>query len=347
MQYFNINNIVKFKFEGPEKFCNSFRYLNYNSDAIKEDDLDFIVNVGPFKPDLENCSIFDHNYYIKEGYLYVKEDSYKLLKWKIQIKNFHEKPFIINICSKSSPIFNKIFYIVIEQWIVDSFINFVLVNKGISLIHASSILKNDQAILFAGRSGAGKTTISTQMMKNNYQFISDNYSIITSKQIVFGFIEPLNIFSYNLNIDVRKAMSRYQIFILQLKNILYKISQGYIKIFTPINPSSIFEIGKEGNLKAIYLIIPQNHENDDIKLQQISKDLMIGHLMYNQKLEFPFFNKYLSAYSYVYPGNSLVYFWENYVGNLGESLNNCNYLMHIPTKLDENILMEIVEEIIR
>ncbi|WP_206203429.1 hypothetical protein, partial [Thermococcus sp. GR7] len=128
---------------------------------------------------------------------------YKLLKWAIEIKNFekmNDKPIEVNLTI--SPSILRLFnmsYTLLEGFIVDAFIHYVLTEKGYNLLHASCVAKDDRGIAFIARGGGGKTTLSLNLLRSGFRFVSDNFTILLSNSKVKGFVEPLNIFTYNLS----------------------------------------------------------------------------------------------------------------------------------------------------
>lgn len=90
-RYFNIHDIVKFKIVNTTPFKWQFKniYGSYeNFEAVKTDDLDFIVYLGRFKPTNQDCYITEEKYYIKEDYFYCQKDSYKFTNWEFEMSGF-------------------------------------------------------------------------------------------------------------------------------------------------------------------------------------------------------------------------------------------------------------------
>ena len=332
---------------GDKKFANSIRYINYCSDSQDILDLDFEVKVGHFDANLQSCQILDDQYYVKKDYFYCK-DGYKLLKWKIEINNIESgRPTSINI--DIAPKFmahSSIAYSLIEGYIIDAMIHHFINEKGAVMVHASCASKNGKALLFFARGGGGKTSILLQLINAGFQFVSDNFSIISPGKKASGFIEPLNIFTYNLNDDIYKRMNVHQKCGLKLKNLLYIITNGYLKIFTRLNPVDIF-LDKiedtEMEIDSAFLLLPNNGVSSP-EFKKISKTDLIEHIYLNQRLEFPYFDKYLSAYTYAFPNNILANHWGKYKENLANNLNNNSsfYLIEVPKTYTDDTFKKIM-----
>jgi len=335
--YYNIENLVKFALIGPRRFSNSYRYSNYKVDFISDNELDLIIRLNSFKPDIKDCSILDDKYYIRKNYFYCKEDDYKILRWEVEIKNLESLPIHVNINLKPSLLkIMNVSYILLEGIIIDPLIHYILTLKKCALIHASCIAREDEGFMFIARGGAGKTTIATHLIGKGFNFISDNYTILTPEKDVIGFIEPLNIFTYNLNKNIRVNFIRKTE--LKIKSLIYKLSKEYIKLFTRINPLDIFtNIDKKTKLRATFLLLPCNEAKNTIQLFRISKDKLTKHICYNQILEFPYFDRYITVYSYVLPNSIMSEHWENYRNLLDNNLCENIYLIKIPQIINKDV----------
>lgn len=342
--YYNIDNLVKFVMNGPQNFVNSFRYSNYRTDFIDKNEVDFIVQLGKFNPEVTDCSIIDDKFHIKKDYLYCNNERYKALKWEIEFKNFEKECMLIRINLKSI-LKLKLFNVMIEGMVIDPLIHHFLSKKSCTLVHASCVDLNGDGFIFVARGGGGKTSISTNLINRGFGFLSDNFTIITDKNTL-GFIEPLNIFTYNLK-NVKSDIKITEKMGILLRYTLYIISRGYIKIFKRVNPSDVYgkKIKKFTNLKYVFLIIPKKNLKVIEKIQ-ISKGEMVDHILFNQIIEFPYFNRYITAYSYCYPESDISKHWLGYKKNLERNLNISKfYKVYVPTKYNNSTFNQILQAI--
>jgi hypothetical protein len=234
----------------------------------------------------------------------------------------------------------------IEGIVVDSLIHFTALKKGFALLHASCVSKNSQGILFIARSGGGKTTISTQLLDYGYTFISDNYTLLGPNGQLIGLKEPLNIFSYNLNERIKLRLTKLDKLILFLKNILYLLTNRYVKIFSRIKSEILFpDENDQTGLYSAFLLVPVNTENIGIDYSDIDKETLIRHLIYNQKLEFHYFDKYLLEYGFVLPDKYESNQWTFYEKNIRSNLAGRLYKIQVPKKYNNTSINEIVEVI--
>lgn len=339
---YNIHNIITFKIK-----LNSanpihrlfFRYLdieykNFESSSINNPD--FVVYLGDFTPSIQDCYILDDLFYIKNDYLY-SQDSYKFAKWKFEISGLEKDTTLIRISN------NFIAYMFLSGAIIDFVIHYKANRKGFPIVHASCVAKNKCGFLFTARGGGGKTTIALNLIERGFKYLGDNF-IILHNGYALSFLSPLSIFTYNLAPIARK-LKKIDKFILFLKNILYRLTFGYVKIFTRVNVMDVFpdNIIDSVKLKSIFLLLP----GTDFYIEEIKKQDLINHIVLNQKLEFSFFDRYISAYSYVFPNSKLANHWKEYRDNLDRNIdeNILIYKIEVPQSYSADIINSILKVI--
>lgn len=340
-KYYNIHNIIKFNVVDKNTFCgkgNFYKeYENFET-VEKIDELDFTVYFEKFTPSNQSCYITEEKYYIKEDYFYCKSDSYKFGKWEFEMSGFESNNLTIRYSS------NLIGYFFTSQFIIDFPVHFKLNEKGYSIVHGSCVSKDNRALLFTARGGAGKTTIALNLMERGFNLLGDDLTIL-NKGSVIGFLSPLNIFTYNLAPIVREKLGIKNKAVLELKNLLYKITGGNIKLFMQINANDIFKesITDESELKSIFFLIPK----DRFRVDHMNKKELIECLLINQKLDTPFFHSYLLEYSYMFPESKLSRYWERYKENLERNLPDDipTYKVEVPQKYDSEVFEKILEVI--
>lgn len=72
-----------------------------------------------------------------------------------------------------------------------------LIRRKICCVHAAAVSKNNSGILFPGKAGSGKTTLSIILTKSGFKFLADDYPIILGKNSDF------EIFTLPLRLKVR------------------------------------------------------------------------------------------------------------------------------------------------
>lgn len=343
-KYFCVNNLVYFKI--LYNFFPKRLWLEYSTfECTATDDLDFILYLGNFSPSLEGCTFIDYKYFIKEDFFYCV-DTYKHGKWRVEVSGLENKrPLTIRLSTNLIATFFADMFI--GAYVIDFFIRFCLNEKGYSVIHASSVGKDGKGYLFPSQSGAGKTTTVVYFANSGYDYIGDDF-VIFKDGILFNYLTPLNLFSYNLNPIVIKGMSLYDKYLIKIKDFVFQLSSGYVKIFSKMNPVILFSsnVGNDVPLKKIFLFSQQ----DELSIKKISKEYVINNLFINQKIEsFPFF-KYFLEYSYVFPNSNIAAYWDRCLHDIKENLvEGIEYFeLGVPKKYTDSVfryIRDVVENV--
>lgn len=314
-RFYNIHNIIKFKIDDKQHLLfkdilgNPFEeYQNYLEDEdINDKDLDFSINIVDDLYHQEGCYILDDKYYIKKRYIFTN-DHYKIAKWIIEINQIDDK-----ISLKLKP--NRVARLFITGFFVDFLIQYILTQKGYSIIHSSGLSREGNSILFSGRGGSGKTSIAMHIIDsdNSFRFLGDDFMIIKTG-VSFPYITPLNLFSYNVSPFLLKKFNRHQKITFKLKNYLHALSFGYAKFFTKLNPMDSFSesISTKSKISNIFLIIPTNKKETRSEFIDLSKEKAIKFLINNLKLDSWYVPKYFIQYGFLYPDDKFSQFWEKY-----------------------------------
>lgn len=340
-KYYNIHDIVKFKIVSKSffkwKFDNIFGAFE-NFETTKIEHVDFIVYLGKFEPSNQDCYILEGNYYVKDDYFYCKKDSYKFTKWEFEISGFENGNTIARISS------NFLGYMWMSGFIIEFLIHFKMNEKNYPIVHASCVSDDVRGYLFSGRGGCGKTTIALNFLERGYKMLGDNFVILHDGKIL-SYFSPLNIFTYNLAPIIHKNLNIKMKLISNFKELLYKLTFNYIKIFTKINPKEIFHdlIVDSVKLNAIFILVPR----EKLEVEKIDKNELLDHLLMNQELDTLLFLQYISEYSYIFPKSKLSSHWSRYKKNLERNIpDNINiFKIEVPQKYSYNIFNEIIDVI--
>ncbi|OGV26422.1 MAG: hypothetical protein A3F18_03660 [Legionellales bacterium RIFCSPHIGHO2_12_FULL_37_14] len=66
----------------------------------------------------------------------------------------------------------------IQAWLYGTIYAYMLQYHGYLVLHGSSILMNNRAVIISGKSGAGKSTLASVLVQNGYSFITDDLVVI-------------------------------------------------------------------------------------------------------------------------------------------------------------------------
>lgn len=342
---YSIDNVLNFIVIDRTKFTNRIfntfdkHYENFVSSHDLED-CDLIIEIGKFKPNLDNSyNVGDGKYYFQEEYMYISKEQYKGAKWKFEINGLNSSQTTVKIdCNTLGRIF-------ITGNVIDFLIHLKLLQKGYTIIHASAVANGENAFIFSGRGGGGKTTIALEMITQGLSLLGDNYLILNKGEAI-AFPTSLSIFNYNLAPIISKSISSKEKIELKIKSALYKLSGGYAKFFTKVNPKRISDLISSSKIKQVFLIIPSTRSlNTPITVEDIRYQDLIAQMKYNLMLEFPFFNKYIEEYSYLFPQSYFSLHWDKYTESLIDNLpNTVKYSkIIVPTTYNKSIFSKIAK----
>ncbi|BDZ71678.1 hypothetical protein [Methanobacterium petrolearium] len=319
-------------------------YKHYQNFEVVEmpEKVDLVIKLGNFTPKTEDKYVVGYSkYYIGSDYFHVKKESYKGADWSFEVIGWDKKTTTVNIDFNTS---GRIF---ITGNVIDFLIQWKLLQKSYSLIHASGISKNGKAVIFSARGGGGKTSLALESLNHDYNFLSDNY-LMLKNGIIFGFPTSLSLFTYNLSEIILKNLKKTEKLSITFKNFVYKLSRGYAKFFTKINPQRISDLTSHSSLSTVFIIKPIERGENQLIIKKIERERALKKIFYNQMLEFPFFNQYIEIYSYIFPGKKFSKHWDLYLEildqNLSENINFYEILTDGHYSFDE--LLKKIDEII-
>jgi len=313
---FNIHNLLYLKIEGVNK-----KYLNYLGREYSffrtEDEvaLDIEVIVADnIYPD-SNCRLVDNKYFVKDGYLYCR-DRYKVARWSLSIDDLEGK----TVVHFKGGIWGEH---VLKDFIIEPLIGFKLATKGFCIMHASAMAINDGGFIFAGGPGAGKTASILNLSTSNNLFLSDEITLLSNDGVVYSFPSPIRIYSHNLkSVAIRyQEMTPQQELEAKIKHFVYVLSLGYAKFPLYINAEKLFgRIGGVYPLRCLILLTRTEGINMEVTEIANKKELVERLVLINEQ-QFPYWFKYVSAYSSVYPSSQVASYSQAVRDNLSEALD--------------------------
>lgn len=315
---FSIKNVNNNLFTSTLWSWISKQYEAFLCSATAHPDLEF--HVGPFLPDLTDCYILDDNCHVREDYLYTTAD-YKFARFEYDIGGWESGAFKVRISC------NPPGFLMVSGLIIDPLLLYALIQRQVMPVHAACIADEIGAYVFAGSSATGKTSICLDLMEDGYNLLGDNYTLFSNGS-VYGFLSPLNIFTYNLAPAVTKRVSNRTLVLLRAKGLLWRVTGGYIKIFTKINPAHLWPeqtACTQAVPRAVFLLVKSN----SFQVSHISPESLAAALVANMRLEIPQVLEWLAQYSFVNPGFGLHQWIAQYETSLTESLAKVPHLQRV------------------
>lgn len=342
---FNIHNLIKFKVEGTNK--GYLRYLSQDYSHFKTDepvDSDFDIIVSDFAPANDNCYVVNHQYWVKENYLFCV-DRHKVVRWKVCLRDLTERKTTVYFEGSK---FGEVF---LRDYIIEPLIGLKLAVKGFSLLHASGIAINNKGFIFPACKGVGKTSTLLNLIGKG-TFLGNDKVIVSNDGSIYSYPSFVHIFSYNLS-DVPHAfesLTLRQKTEIKIKNLINVLSWGYASFPLDVNPRSLWgEPGESYPLQSLVLLTKTN--KDSINIAKCGdKERLITRLSIINKYEMQYFDDLLSAYSYVYPGSdsNIEAYWQTFSNNLSQALRKVAcYEVEIPEKYTSDAydrIYELLEE---
>ena len=336
-KYYNLHQLVTFKTAfNPGLWGGIFRGWDIELQGFEseqESAPDFVVSLGRFTPSNQDCCILDDKYYVKDDYFYC-QDSYKYAKWELEMSGWEQGNMTVRIHA------NLLGKMLIPELIINPLIWLKLNEKGYPIVHGSGVSQNGKAYIFAGQGASGKTSIALGMVARGCKLLGDHF-VILDKGAVLSFPTPFHLTEFNLAPVVKNNMSFRHKPLFQLKQLFHRLTGR--RLATKILPRDIFpdSLIDASKLHSIFLLLPKG----DFKVESITKEELIDHLVMNQKLEcFPFI-KYLMEYSYLFPRSSMATYWTRYQENLRAALASeiATYKVEVPLKYDNETVERISE----
>jgi len=334
---FNIHGLIKFRIEGDNaKIINHFK-KDYAHFVVKDDiEPDFRLIVSDFTLDTNDCYFINYKYYVRENYI-ACNDGYKIVKWKVAIENIDTKPVI----HFSGGMFSEIF---LRDYIIEPLIAFLLNQKGLVLLHASSVAYQNKGYIFPATKGTGKTSTLLNLIRDGGIYLSNEPTLLSEKGIVYSYPSFIHLYFYNFKSVpfIAYKLSTAQKIELYLKQLFHLISLKYVSFSLNINAKTFFgNIGSQYPVKSFILLNKTNKNNPMINTS-IDKDELIHKLMIINKFEWEYFSRLIAAYSYVFPKSIVTSFWRKYQEILEKSLEGINiYSIDVPKLYDDETYKEI------
>lgn len=191
---------------------------------------------------------------------------------KFDVKSLLKKLTSISINSRSELSYSLFWYV----------IQILLLRKGCSFIHAGILSCKDEAMLFMGTGGSGKTSTMFHLLDNpNYCYLAEDFGIISNKGETFLSPKTLSIYDSDIKsgTDILQNTSSILTISEKLRWLIYKsIFRKNPMKKIPIR--SFFEkdkLGDTSNISKAFYILRTNSNKPD--LYKADKEELADRLM--------------------------------------------------------------------
>jgi len=312
---FSLHNLLYFKIDGVNK-----RYLDYlgreysffKAEEKVDPDIEIII-ADSVNPD-DNCRLVDNKYFVKDGYLYCR-DRYKVVRWRLAINGLEGK----TVVQFSGGFWGEH---VLKEFIIEPLLGFKLAPRGFSILHASAMAINGTGFIFTGGPKTGKTASILNLSAHDSIFLADEITVLSNDGMVYSFPSPIRLYYYDMKgVTPLHRMTPQQKLEVKIKHYIYILSLGYAKLPLGIKAEELFErIGGVYPLRCLFLLTKTNGEDIDVTEIADKKQLVERLVLINEQ-QFPYWYKYVSAYSSVYPSSQVAAYSQVMMDNLSQALD--------------------------
>lgn len=351
VKYFNIHDTIKFKLEYNKSLShillgNPFNKYSYYEVDSEPKEIDFIVKIEKpcFQPSVKYYQAAGKDCY-GYNYIFVKNDSYKLINWQFLLRGFENKKDVIEASVWGDTLSIRW----IPSAMIDFLIHYTAVASGSCIIHSSGISYNNKGYFFSSRSGGGKTKTALEFMKTdkNSLFLSDNY-LLLNEGMLNNFIASMSVYKYNIPPELEEKIGMDGKLRLLMGELITKLTAGKLRVATLVSFGDLLpeKISKKIPITKGFILFPSLNSCDVI-IEKINREAFVNYLTENQKCEFLPINKHILNYSYFFTENSLEKHWDVYRQNLEMNLINVDlFKVTIPIRFDHNLLIEKMVRVI-
>ena len=326
---FNIHDLLYLKISGENR-----RYLDYlgkeysffKTDESINPDIEVIItdSVNP-KGDYHPV---DNKYFVKDGHLHCR-DRYKMVRWSLSMDDLEGRTAV-----HFSGGFRGEY--ILKDFFIEPLLGFKLATKGFTILHASAIAINDAGFVFAGGPESGKTASLLSLNAPDNTFLADEITVLSHDGVIYSLPLPIRIYHHNLKdmTSIAHKLTPQQKLEVRMKHYIYRLSLGYIKLPLSIRPEKLFNrIGGTYPLRCLTLLTRTQGESIEVREIADRKELAERLFLINEQ-QFPYWFKYVSAYSSVYPSSRVASHSQVMREHLSQALDNVAcYEIKVPRRL--------------
>lgn len=335
---YNIHNILTVKINHPKRYLDeiNLKFGYFERNQLETPDIE--LNIRNFDPDVKDCTVVDHKYYVKENYLFCKEKE-GTCAWKVEFIGFNDGKITINYFGRNLRGSNYINPDFLAQNFLLKVMEYQLLRKGYFLAHAGGVSKGGKAVIFPGRGGTFKTSICMDLVrKSNYDFLGDD-RVLVGEDLAYCFPMGYRVFRYML--ESLKDENSWDLMhkIKLLKTILVKDSGYSQKVCEPADKYDLFFVTRSTDQS--FKVETYDNESTIKKLycnNRIEDYIDISSL----KIRTAPFARYMLAYSYVHPDSEVSNYANNYSSLLSKIIGDRRSSgIFIPRRYDESVYKKV------
>jgi len=277
-----------------------FRYFQV---ASLDREPDVVLEVGDFEPDNRDCYLVDHQFFVRENYFYC-EDAYGAARWRVEIQGFEYGQTRVRFCGTYRGLKGFVAPGMLPaSLLLKQVAGLHLSRQGYFLAHGAAASKEGQAIVLFGRGGTYKTTLLMTLLRQDegWQMMGDDAVILGGGQVL-SFPALLGFFAF-----------RYQHLPTEKLSLLDRVRLLFF--LANFKPTDVPVVDRSRLIGLVHCTVGPGDEVSvaEAGIGENVVSLARGsaveeHTSYNigHTSVFP---RYVEAYTYVFPGNSLARRW--------------------------------------
>lgn len=257
---------------------------------------DIRLKIGRFEPSIDDCTIIDHKYHVKDNYIYCNGFS-GLSRWRFEVFGFESGDVEINFWGGGFGIRqNAVPDALPQNILLRPLIELRLLEKGYVLIHGLGIEKNGFAHLFCGRGGTHKTRMGMDAVNRfGFRLIGDDRVIMGRAREILSF--PV----YHKTFSCRAHLNR---------GVTSPLDKVRIAMCLMRSRPEWSEIADRSCLRDLS-IVARRHGASRIREKDCETSEAVDKLSASNKCEMTCnpFHELMLAYSFVFPESRIARYW--------------------------------------
>jgi hypothetical protein len=225
----------------------------YTSAAVEEPDVaDIEVYAG--KQAVSSSSVAGR---LSQAY----EGRHKIVRWRISVAGLCEDTTYVGFEGGGQLVISFL-----QTFYVEPLLRLKFAAHDHALVHAASLAKGDQSVLFPAGSQVGKSTMTLQHAAAGQPVQGDNYVIVTADGRTLAFPRRMRVYSDlpAINPEVYAMLPRRERMRLRWAGIVRRLSAGYANLPRRLALEQIVgdrnRVCAEARLSAVYLLKPYKGE---------------------------------------------------------------------------------------
>ena len=188
--------------------------------------------------------------------------------------------------SLGGKLYEKILTLILQSQVLEPIIYLKLLEHNVLFMHAAGVTDGTHGYLFPAHGGTGKTTLTLGLMGEGLQVLGDDLVLVElNTKLVYPYLRPLHIFTYNAN-SLRDAIMPLNIRMKlkikdMIRNILEIVTNQEFLISTRVHADLLyttFRAGKAVPYRKIFFL-KKTGEHERIKvtpnnIQELAKKIM-------------------------------------------------------------------------